>query len=76
VVIVLSFWAWRNELPSAGIYFVSWLCTLLGVGFYGTAVMGYYPLNSLTSHAPQIGFVAQNILLSLAFANRIKIVQR
>lgn len=76
VIIALSYWAWRNELPSAGIYFVSWLCTLVGVGFYGTAVMGYYPLNSFTSHAPQIGFVAQNILLSLAFANRIKIVQR
>lgn len=76
VIIALSFWAWRNELPSAGIYFVSWLCTLSGVVFYGTGVMGYYPLNSLTSHAPQIGFVAQNILLSLAFANRIKIVQR
>lgn len=76
VIMVLSYWAWRNELPSAGIYFVSWVCTLSGVGFYGTAVMGYFPLNSLTSHAPQIGFVAQNILLSLAFANRIKIVQR
>ncbi|XOZ32642.1 response regulator [Halomonadaceae bacterium KBTZ08] len=76
VIIALSYWAWRNELPSSGIYFVSWLCTLGGVFFYGTAVMGYYPLNSFTSHAPQLGFVAQNILLSLAFANRIKIVQR
>ena len=76
VMIAISFKAWREELPSAGIYFISWLCTLSGVGFYGTAVMGYLPLEGFARHTPQIGFVTQNILLSLAFANRIKVVQR
>ena len=76
VVITISFRAWREKLPSAGIYFISWLCTLSGVGFYGSAVMGYFPLNDLTNHLPQIGIAAQITLLSLAFANRIKLVQK
>lgn len=76
IMIVFSYTSWRVGLPSAGIYFVSWLITLTGVGFYGLAVMGFLPLNDLSSHAPKAGFVTQNILLSLAFANRIKIVQR
>ena len=76
VMITISFRAHQLGIPSAGIYFVSWLCTLLGIGFYALAVMGFFPLNDFTSHTPQIGFVTQNILLSLAFANRIKQVQQ
>jgi len=76
VMIGISFRASQLGIPSARIYLISWLCTMLGVGFYALAVMGFFPLNDFTSHTPQIGFVTQNVLLSLAFANRIKEVQR
>ncbi|WP_347710199.1 response regulator [Marinobacter sp. BGYM27] len=75
MMILVSYWSWRHFNPAARSYFMAWTCTLAGVGAYAFTVMGYLPLNSMTSHAPQIGLTAQIILFSFALADRIKLIQ-
>nr|WP_165857287.1 7TM diverse intracellular signaling domain-containing protein [Marinobacter sp. JSM 1782161] len=75
VMILTSYWAWKHFNPAARTYFFAWTCTLAGVGLYALTVMGFFPLNYLTGHAPQIGLTAQVILFSFALADRIKLIQ-
>ncbi|TBW49848.1 response regulator [Marinobacter halodurans] len=75
VMILVSYWAWRHFNPAARTYFFAWTCTLAGVGLYALTVMGYFPLNYITGHSPQIGLTAQVILFSFALADRIKLIQ-
>lgn len=75
IMILVSYWAWRHFNPAARTYFFAWTCTLAGVGLYALTVMGYFPLNYITGHSPQIGLTAQVILFSFALADRIKLIQ-
>lgn len=75
ILIVISFLSWRYYNPAARSYFFAWALALIGFGIYALTVMGYLPLNTFTSYAPQIGLSAQIILFSFALADRIKQVQ-
>jgi len=75
ILIVVSYLSWRYYNPAARSYFFAWTLALIGFGIYALTVMGYLPLNTFTSYAPQIGLTAQIILFSFALADRIKQVQ-
>ncbi|MBN7769862.1 response regulator [Marinobacter daepoensis] len=75
ILIVVSYLSWRYYNPAARSYFFAWTLALLGFGIYAFTVMGYLPLNTFTSYAPQFGLTAQIILFSFALADRIKQVQ-
>ncbi|MGO1659669.1 MAG: response regulator [Marinobacter sp.] len=75
ILIVISFLSWRYYNPAARSYFFAWALALIGFGIYALTVMGYLPLNTFTSYAPQIGLSAQIVLFSFALADRIKQVQ-
>src|SRR5690554_787622 len=75
ILIVVSYLSWRYYNPAARSYFFAWTMALIGFGIYALTVMGYLPLNTFTTYAPQFGLVAQIILFSFALADRIKQVQ-
>lgn len=75
ILIVVSYLSWRYYNPAARSYFFAWTLALIGFGIYALTVMGYLPLNTFTSYAPQIGLSAQIVLFSFALADRIKQVQ-
>ena len=75
ILILVSYLSWRYYNPAARSYFFAWTLALIGFGIYALTVMGYLPLNTFTSYAPQIGLTAQIILFSFALADRIKQVQ-
>ncbi|WP_417512785.1 response regulator [Marinobacter sp.] len=75
ILIVVSYLSWRYYNPAARSYFFAWTLALIGFGIYALTVMGYLPLNTFTSYAPQVGLTAQIILFSFALADRIKQVQ-
>lgn len=74
-MLVVSFWFWRNVDASARSYFLAWTSVHTGVGVYALTVTGHVPLNSVTAHAPHIGFALQAVLFSFALADRIKLIQ-
>lgn len=75
ILIVVSYLSWRYYNPAARAYFYAWTMALIGFGIYALTVMGYLPLNTFTTYAPQFGLTAQIILFSFALADRIKQVQ-
>lgn len=75
ILIVVSYLSWQYYNPAARAYFFAWTLALIGFGIYAFTVMGYLPLNTFTSYAPQFGLTAQIILFSFALADRIKQVQ-
>lgn len=75
VLIVVSYLSWHYYNPAARSYFFAWTLALIGFGIYALTVMGYLPLNTYTTYAPQFGLTAQIILFSFALADRIKQVQ-
>ncbi|MBE0486597.1 hybrid sensor histidine kinase/response regulator [Marinobacter sp.] len=75
ILIVVSYLSWRYYNPAARSYFFAWTLALIGFGIYALTVMGYVPLNTFTTYAPQFGLTAQIILFSFALADRIKQVQ-
>ncbi|WP_372965781.1 response regulator [Marinobacter sp.] len=75
ILIVVSYLSWRYYNPAARAYFFAWTLALIGFGVYALTVMGYLPLNTFTSYAPQFGLTAQVILFSFALADQIKQVQ-
>ncbi|MFV8572187.1 response regulator [Marinobacter sp. SBS5] len=75
ILIVVSYLSWRYYNPAARAYFFAWAAALIGFGVYGLMVIGYLPLNTFTTYAPQFGLTAQVILFSFALADRIKQVQ-
>ena len=75
ILIVVSYLSWHYYNPAARAYFFAWTLALIGFGLYALTVMGYLPLNTFTTYAPQFGLTAQIILFSFALADRIKQVQ-
>lgn len=75
VMIIVSYLSWTYYNPAARAYFFAWTAALSGFGLYALTVMGFVPLNTVTTYAPQIGLTAQIILFSFALADRIKQVQ-
>nr|WP_228151275.1 response regulator [Tamilnaduibacter salinus] len=74
-MLVVSFWFWRNVDGSARSYFLAWTSIHVGIGVYALTVTGHIPLNSVSAHAPHIGFALQAVLFSFALADRIKLIQ-
>lgn len=56
-------------------FFVSWVVLLLGMLAYTLKTFSLLPANFLTEYAIQIGSVLEVLLLSLALADRIRILQ-
>ena len=56
-------------------FFVSWAVLLLGMLAYTLKTFSLLPANFVTEYAIQIGSVLEVLLLSLALADRIKILQ-
>lgn len=56
-------------------FFVSWAVLLLGMLAYTLKTFSLLPANFITEYAIQIGSVLEVLLLSLALADRIKILQ-
>lgn len=56
-------------------FFVSWAVLLLGMLAYTLKTFSLLPTNFVTEYAIQIGSVLEVLLLSLALADRIKILQ-
>ena len=61
---------------SARFYLIAWSTFLAGIVLSTLRVMGLIPHNFLTEHGMQIGSAAETMLLSLALADRIKIMEK
>lgn len=65
---------WSRDFKQARYFMISWSAFLLGIMFYTLKTFGLLPANFLTDHAIQIGSAFEVVLLSMALADRLRIV--
>ncbi|MBA3581014.1 MAG: GGDEF domain-containing protein [Gammaproteobacteria bacterium] len=65
----------RQGYRPARYFFLAWFGFLLGIAINCLMYFGLIPRNALTSHALQVGSALEVILLSLAIADRMHVLQ-
>ena len=75
-MVVLAVVAWRSEYRPARYYAASWGVFFTGITIYALNKFGLLPLNPVTEHIHEIGFAFKALLLSLALADRINLMQQ
>lgn len=65
-----------NKHSTARFFVIAWGSLLIGLVLQGLAVIDVIPVNFVTMHFAQIGCVLEVVLLSLALADRINLLQR
>lgn len=72
LLIVVGLAALRAGVAIARYFVLAWTTFALGAALYLLSVFDFLPVNLLTTHAMQVGSVAEVLLLSFALAHRIK----
>ena len=67
--------AWRKGHQSARYYVIAWSIFLIGATTITLRNMGLLPINSFTTHTVEIGSAIEVILLSLALADKYRILR-
>ncbi|HAS40948.1 MAG TPA: hypothetical protein DCS93_10730 [Microscillaceae bacterium] len=67
--------AWRRGHQSARYYVIAWSVFLIGATTITLRNMGLLPINSFTTHTVEIGSAIEVILLSLALADKYRILR-
>ena len=75
IFIAAGYKVWALGYHPAKIFVLAWFLLCSGAVIYSLKSYGILPNNTFTDHASQIGAVFQVVLLSLALAHRIHIVQ-
>lgn len=75
VVLTTTILCWKRGNKAARFLFFAWFIFLLTGLVSSLSDAGTLPLNTLTRHASLIGSLIEMILLSLALADRVKIIQ-
>lgn len=70
VIIAVSVW-YRTRSRQAGLYCVSWMLLLIGVGLNMSGKFGLVPVNFITEEGLRIGALLEILFLSLALADRV-----
>lgn len=74
-VMPAAFASWRRGYRPARFFLLAWAAFLTGVLITGLLLFGLVPSNPITAHAMQVGSGLEVILLSLALADRINVMQ-
>ena len=75
IFLIAGFKVWAAGYHPAKIFVTAWFLFVIGQVLYSLKIYGVLPSNIFIDHASQIGSVFQIILLSLALAHRIHMVQ-
>ncbi len=65
---------WKGGYKPARYFFVAWTIFLCGMAMYGLKTFGIFPSLFITEYAIQIGSALEVILLSLALADRFRLI--
>ncbi|MGK5090442.1 7TM diverse intracellular signaling domain-containing protein [Deltaproteobacteria bacterium TL4] len=71
----LAFVSWKNGLKTARFFLIAWSALMVGGFVYALKASGLLPSVFVTEYAFQIGSVMEVVLLSLALADRFKIIR-
>lgn len=63
---------WRKGVPAAKFYVIAWLALISCTGIYDMLLLGFYPINVITTYSLQFGNAVEITLFSLGLAYRIK----
>ncbi|MEZ4227566.1 MAG: sensor histidine kinase [Polyangiaceae bacterium] len=75
-VLSAGIWLWlKRRHPLAPIYLTAWGALLLSSAAYVLRYFGVLPYNALTEFLPQFGVGSEAVLLSLALAYRVRLLQ-
>lgn len=69
---ILGVMAWLSGVPTARLFLLAFLSTMVGSGTTGMAVEGILPLNQWTFRAAEIGMFIDAVLLALALADKFR----
>ena len=69
---VLGLMAWRSGMPTAKLFLLASLSTMIGMGTTALAVEGDIPFNQWTYRAAEIGMFIDAVLLALALAAKFR----
>lgn len=75
VVFVIVLLIWWGGLAQARYFLVAWIALLVGMGLYAMRAMGLVPNVFFTEYGILLGTAAEMLLLSLALAHRVRVVQ-
>lgn len=69
---ILGILAWRSGMPTAKLFLLASLSTMIGMGTTALAVEGDIPFNQWTYRAAEIGMFIDAVLLALALAAKFR----
>ncbi|OJJ19042.1 hypothetical protein BKI52_19680 [marine bacterium AO1-C] len=75
LLLLAGIMAWRKGNQSARYYVIAWGIFLMGATTITLRNMGFLPINSFTTHTVEIGSALEVILLSLALADKYRILR-
>ncbi|MDH5509034.1 MAG: response regulator [Nitrospinota bacterium] len=72
---IIGVMAYRNNVRAARFFVLAWSFSMFGILFTMGSVMGLYPSSIISQRSMEMGLVIDAILLSLALADKIKILR-
>lgn len=75
LIVAMGIQALQHKFRPARYFLLSWLCTATGAGIGLATFVGLLPANFFTLHAFALGTICELVLLSLALADRIKLME-
>lgn len=74
--IIMGYYALKNNIPSANLFFVASVTAASCIGLSTSAVAGLVPYNDFTFKAIEVGMAFEGILLAILLAERFRTAQR
>jgi len=75
LIVAMGIQALQRQFRPARYFLLSWLCTAAGAAIGLGTFVGALPANFFTLHAFALGTISELVLLSLALADRIKLME-
>ncbi len=75
-MVVVGWWAVRDEVAGARQFLLAWAMLLVGTGVMLLHNTGVLPSNAVTAHSLQIGSALEMVLLSFALGHRMDVARR